>query len=69
MIRLFPWISLKAKLQTLILKSTLPGDVQFMSWMKYCNEKYLYYPIGNPAHVQGYILVTNNFMQDQYLYF
>ena len=39
--------------------------VQFMYWMKYCRKIYLDYPSGNPAHVQGSILVTHHLIQDQ----
>ena len=46
-------------------KNITHGNVQFMSWMQYLKETYLDYPSGKPTHVQGYILVTNHFMQDQ----
>ena len=41
---------------------------QFMSWTQYCKEIYLGCPSCSPAHVQGYILVTRHFMQDQQLW-
>ena len=64
MMGLIPWRSFQAQQQTFILKTATHGDVQFMSWMKYFKAIYLDHPSGNPAHVQGSILVTHHFMQD-----
>ena len=49
---------------TFILKTTTHGDVQFMSWIKDFKTIYMDYTSGKPNHVQGYILITNHFMQD-----
>ena len=47
------------------IKITTNGAVQFMSWVQYYKEIYMYYTSGNPYHLQGYILFTHYFMQDQ----
>ena len=47
------------------LKKTTHGAVKFMSWIQYFNTIYLDYPSGKPACMQGYIFITNHFIQYQ----
>ena len=45
------------------LKTTINGAVQFMSWVKYYKATQLSCTSGNLYHVQGYILITNHFVE------
>ena len=61
---LIPCRSFQRKQQTLLLKVTKHGSVQFMYWMQDCKAMYMNKTSGNPAHMQESILDTQHFMQD-----
>ena len=63
MVALNPWRIFQSKQQTLILKIPTYGDAQSKSLIQDYKAIWLDWPSGNPNNVQGYILVTQHFMQ------
>ena len=51
MMVLLPWRIFHEQQYKLLLKITIHGDVQFMSWVKDFKAIYLDYPSGKSAHV------------------
>ena len=62
---LLPCRSFQEQQHTFLLKTITHGDIQFVSWMKYCKAIIMDYPSGNPAHAKVYVLVAHHFLQDK----